>query len=107
MLADLRFIWSVRTVKVARQILPEINETYQVLVKEWGEEYAQEVLDVTIYITEKDKREAASFRAQIRDFALFKSRKVVFIRPKLGQIVEEYIAELSKYFAYAIGSFNV
>mmetsp|Transcript_4070 Transcript_4070/g.6203 ORF Transcript_4070/g.6203 Transcript_4070/m.6203 type:complete len:374 (-) Transcript_4070:152-1273(-) len=33
----LRFIWSVRTVKIARQILPEINETYESLVKEWGE----------------------------------------------------------------------
>ena len=72
------------------------------LVKEWGEEYAQEVLDITIYVTEKDKRDAASFRAQIGDFALFKSRKVVFVRPKLGQIVEEYVAELSKYCVYVI-----
>ncbi len=53
-------------------------------------------MDVTIYITEKDRSEAASFRAQIRDFALFKNKKVVFIRPKLGQIVEEYVVELSK-----------
>jgi len=44
----LRFIWSVRTVKVARQLLPEINETYESLVKEWGEQYARQVLDVTI-----------------------------------------------------------
>ncbi len=65
-------------------------------MKEWGEDYAREVLDVTIYITEKDRSEAASFRAQIRDFALFKNKKVVFIRPKLGQIVEEYVVELSK-----------
>lgn len=96
LLADLRFIWSVRTVKIARKILPEINEAYESLVKEWGEEYAREVLDVTIYITEKDRSEAASFRAQIRDFSLFKNRKVVFIRPKLGQIVEEYVVKLSK-----------
>jgi len=87
----------VRTVKVARQLLPEINKTYESLVKEWGEDYAREVLDISIYITDKDRIEAASFRAQIRDFALFKSKKVVFIRPKLGQIVEEYVAKLSKY----------
>lgn len=87
----------MRTVKVARQLLPEINETYESLVKEWGEHYAQQVLDVTIYITDKDRAEAASFRAQIRDLALFKSKKVVFIRPKLGQIVEDYVVDLSKY----------
>ena len=95
-LADLRFIWSVRTVKIARQILPEINETYELLVKEWGEDYASDVLDITIYITDKDRHEAASFRAQIRDYALFKNRKVVFIRPKLGRIVEDYVVDLSK-----------
>ena len=87
----------MRTVKVARQLLPEINETYESLVKEWGEHYARQVLDVTIYITDKDRAEAASFRAQIRDLALFKSKKVVFIRPKLGQIVEDYVVDLSKY----------
>eukprot|EP00985_Skeletonema_marinoi_P000622 scaffold224_cov108-Skeletonema_marinoi.AAC.20 len=76
----------LRTVKVARQLLPEINETYESLVKEWGEHYARQ-----------DRAEAASFRAQIRDLALFKSKKVVFIRPKLGQIVEDYVVDLSKY----------
>eukprot|EP00984_Skeletonema_dohrnii_P017190 scaffold7773_cov88-Skeletonema_dohrnii-CCMP3373.AAC.1 len=86
----------LRTVKVARQLLPEINETYESLVKEWGEHYARQVLDVTIYITDKDRAEAASFRAQIRDLALFKSKKVVFIRPKLGQIVEDYVVDLNK-----------
>ncbi len=95
--SDLCFIWSVRTVKVARQLLPEINETYESLVKEWGEQYARQVLDVTVYITDKDRAEAASFRAQIRDLALFKSKKVVFIRPKLGQIVEDYVVDLSEY----------
>ncbi len=99
MLADLRFIWSVRTVKMARQILPEINETYELLMKEWGEDYARDVLDITICITEKDRSEAASFRAQFHDCALFKNRKVVFIRPKIGQIVEEHVLNLSKYSA--------
>lgn len=66
------------------------------LVKQWGEDYAREVLDINIHITDKNRSEAASFRAQIRDMALFKSRKVVFIRPKLAQIIEEYVVKLSK-----------
>ena len=90
----LRLIWMVRGVKMARQIFPEINETYESLVAEWGEEYASEVLDITIHITEKDKKEAASFRAEIRQSALFKSRKVFFIRPKLGKVVEEHMLQL-------------
>ena len=36
-------------------------------------------------------------KAVIRDYASFKNRKVLFIRPKLGQIVEEYVLNLSKY----------
>ena len=54
-------------------------------------------MDISIYITDKDRIEAASFRAEIRGFALFKSKKVVFIRPKLGQIVEDYVVDLSEY----------
>lgn len=77
------------------------------LVKEWGEDYARDVLDITICITEKDRSEAASFRAQFHDCALFKNRKVVFIRPKLGQIVEEHVLNLSKYSAtYASWRFD-
>ena len=87
---DLSFIWTVRTVKVARQLYPEIAKPYEALVEEWGEDYAQKVLDVTIYITDKDKKEAASFRAEIRSSLLFKARKVFFIRPKLPQIIEEH-----------------
>ena len=56
---DLSFIWTVRTVKIARQLYPEINDLYESLVRDWGEDYAQKVLDVTIYITDKDKKEAA------------------------------------------------
>lgn len=116
----LRLIWMVRGVKMARQIFPEINETYESLVAEWGEDYAREVLDITIHITEKNKKEAASFRAEIRRsalfkvrksllyiefnsvvskcshhmFTLYKSRKVFFIRPKLGKVVEEHMLQL-------------
>ena len=87
---DLSFIWTVRTVKIARQLYPEINDLYESLVRDWGEDYAQKVLDVTIYITDKDKKEAASFRAEIRSSLLFKARKVFFIRPKLPNIIEEH-----------------
>ena len=66
------------------------------LVKQWGEDYAKQVLDINVYITDKNRSEAASFRAQIRDMTLFKSRKVVFIRSKLAQIIEEYVVKLSK-----------
>jgi len=90
----LHFIWAVRTIKIARQIYPEILETYNQLVAEWGEEYAKEVLDVSIYITDKDRNEAATFRAEIRNTSLFKSRKVLFIRPKLGDILEEHAQNL-------------
>lgn len=76
--------------KVARQLYPEIAKPYEALVEEWGEDYAQKVLDVTIYITDKDKKESASFRAEIRNSPLFKARKVFFIRPKLPQIIEEH-----------------
>lgn len=100
--SDLRLVWSVRTVKVARQLLPEINEAYEHLVKEWGEDYAKEVLDISIYITDKDRSEAASFRAQIRDFALFKSKKVVFIRPKFDKVIEEHVVGLSKYLSFMV-----
>ena len=90
----LRFIWTVRTVKIARQLFFEINEVYETLVNEWGEAYAREVLDVSIYITDRDRREAAAFRNEIRESLLFRSRRVFFIRPKLPQMLEHHLEGL-------------
>lgn len=60
-----------------------------------------EVLDVNIYITEKDFEEASSFRAEIRKSALFLNKKVFFIRPNLGQILEEHTLGLIDARAYS------
>lgn len=86
----LKFIWSVRTAKVARQIFPEIEETYQSLVDEWGHDDTQNVLSIRIHITEKNREEAAKFRAEIRNSTLFKTKQVFFIRPKLDEVLEDH-----------------
>ena len=74
----------------------EINSVYESLVEEWGEEYAAEVLDVSIYITDRDRKEASSFRAEIRNTLLYQSRKVLFIRPKLPQMINNHLMQLFK-----------
>lgn len=93
----LQFIWTVRTAKVARQIFYEIEETYQSLVTGWGESYAQEVLSIRIHITEKNKKEAAAFRAEIRNSSLYMSKQVFFVRPKFNQILEDHTSDLIDY----------
>lgn len=90
----LQFVWSVRTAKMARQIFPEIEETYQSLIDEWGFEDVQNVLSIRIHITEKNKEEAAKLRAEIRNSTLFKTKQVFFIRPKLDEILEDHQTEL-------------
>ena len=70
------FIWSVRSAKVARQILPEIEETYGAIVNEWGAEKTHDVLSIRIHITEKNEDEAAAYRAEIRNSLLFKSKQI-------------------------------
>ena len=74
----------------------EINSVYESLVEEWGEEYAAEVLDVSIYITDRDRKEASSFRSEIRNTLLYQSRKVLFIRPKLPQMINNHLMQLFK-----------
>lgn len=79
---------------MAEQLYPEISNTYEALLTEWGEEYTREVVDVSIYITDKDKEATTSFRDDIKDTALYKSNKVFFTRPNLPQLVEQYVLNL-------------
>lgn len=97
----LQFIWSVRTAKIARQIFPEIEETYRRLVQEWGQENAQQVLSVRIHITEKNKEEAATFRAEIRDSLLYKNKNVFCIRSKLDEVFEDHQTILIDNYGYS------
>lgn len=97
----LQFIWSVRTAKIARQILPEIEETYNRLVQEWGPENTQKVLSISIHITEKNRDEAATFRAEIRNSLLFKNKQVFCIRPKLDEVLEDHQTVLIDNFEYS------
>jgi len=79
---------------MAEQLYSEISNTYEALLSEWGEEYTREVVDVSIYITDKDEEARASFRDDIKDTALYKSNKVFFTRPNLPQLVEQYVLNL-------------
>jgi len=79
---------------MAEQLYPEISNTYDALLSEWGEEYTREVVDVSIYITDKDEEARASFRDDIKDTALYKSNKIFFVRPNLPQLVEQYVLNL-------------
>ena len=71
-------MWTVRSVKMAEQLYPEISNTYEALLSEWGEEYTREVVDVSIYITDKNEEAKASFRDDIKDTALYKRNKIFF-----------------------------
>lgn len=97
MISDLSFVWTVRSVKVARQIYPEINKVYEELVNEWGTLYASEVLKITIHITTNDTSEASQFRKEIRNSSLYKSRQVLFIRPKFQKMLEDHATHLIDY----------
>ena len=79
---------------MAEQLYPEISNTYDALLFEWGEEYTREVVDVSIYITDKNEEAKASFRDDIKDTALYKSNKIFFTRPNLPQLVEQYVLNL-------------
>ena len=79
---------------MAEQLCSEISNTYEALLSEWGEEYTREVVDISIYITDKDEEARASFRDDIKDTALYNSNKVFFTRPNLPQLVEQYVLNL-------------
>jgi len=79
---------------MAEQLYPDISNTYEALLTEWGEEYTREVVDVSIYITDKNEEATTSFRDDIKDTALYKSNKVFFTRPNLPQLVEQYVLNL-------------
>ena len=107
-LQRLDLIWSVRSAKVCSEIYPDINECYETLKDLWGKERTDEVLRITINITERNEDEAARLRSQIKDTSLFKDKKVFFIRPKFDTILEDHTLEMiGKYCHLSIRTFFV
>mmetsp|Transcript_24582 Transcript_24582/g.47103 ORF Transcript_24582/g.47103 Transcript_24582/m.47103 type:complete len:200 (-) Transcript_24582:1337-1936(-) len=61
-----------------------------------GEDFAREVLGVSIYVTEKDRKEAADFRAEIQTSTLYRQKQVFFIRPRLKELLQNHVADLTQ-----------
>lgn len=89
----LEVVWVVRSSALVAKILPDINECWEALQRDWGED-ADHVCRFSVYVTEKDAREIRRLKRQLRGCKVFEQGLVVFGRPDLGDLIENHTIEL-------------
>lgn len=89
-------VWIVRNAEMVSQLLPDINEQYEKLVYNWGQERANQVCRIQIYVTDKNHSniEALKRDEHIIETAVYRAGCIKFGRPNLEQLVENHTLDL-------------
>jgi predicted ferric reductase len=87
-LERLEIVWSSRSASLVSKILPEIATIWDKLVAQWGEENAEAVCHISIYVTDKDQHAVALLKQQLLTHSLYDC--VHFARPDLAEILENH-----------------
>jgi hypothetical protein len=91
-LERLEMVWVARSASLVAKILPEINTVWDELVSKWGEENAEAVCRVSIFVTDKDQRAVASLKEELLNHSLCDC--VRFERPDFTEIIENHTLDM-------------
>ena len=84
----LTFVWITRSAPLVSKIVPDVIHIWNSLANAWGEQAANKVCNISIYITDKDKAACDALRAEIGESSLFKSGAICFCRPDIQKLIE-------------------
>ena len=84
----LTFVWITRSAPLVSKIVPDIIHIWNSLANAWGEQAANKVCNISIYITDKDKAACDALRAEIGESSLFRSGAIRFCRPDIQKLIE-------------------
>jgi hypothetical protein len=95
-LERLEMVWVSRSASLVSEILPEINTIWDELVSQWGEENAQAVCRISIFVTDKDQRAVALLKQELLHHSLGQGRCdcIHFERPDFNEIIENHTLDM-------------
>jgi hypothetical protein len=88
------FIWTTRSASQASEILPDVVELWNTLVKRWGHENAKKVCDVSVYITDPDDEACALLQKEFENTDFFRSGAIRRGRASMKQVIEDHTIEM-------------
>lgn len=91
-LERMELVWVTRSSSLVSQVLPDICNIWEILVRAWGEEDAMKVCRISVFVTDTDPVECALLRNELSSSKLCKS--VSFSRPDFGQMIESHTLDL-------------
>ena len=74
----LNFVWTTRSASQVSEILPDILVLYDLLVTIWGFQCAQEVCQISIFVTDKDAEACSLLRRELQPTSLFQAGSIIF-----------------------------
>uniref|UniRef100_A0A7S4UUI0 FAD-binding FR-type domain-containing protein n=1 Tax=Ditylum brightwellii TaxID=49249 RepID=A0A7S4UUI0_9STRA len=89
----LSFIWVTRSAHLVSKILPDIVDLWDVLCRQWGENYARQVCGISIYVTDTDKKACSILSMEMKKTSLYRDSAIKFQRPDFPKIIEEHTME--------------
>jgi len=78
----------------AAEILPDINRIWNGLAEIWGESRLDQLLRISVFVTDKDSASVAMLQNEIRETSLYKKGMVHFGRPDFHKIIEDHSLEM-------------
>jgi hypothetical protein len=95
-LERLEMVWVTRSASLVSEILPEINTVWDELVAQWGEENAQAVCRISIFVTDTDQRAVALLKQELLNHSLGQGACdcIHFERPNFSEIIENHTLDM-------------
>lgn len=93
-LERLELVWVTRSATLVSELYPEISESWGALVDTWGQKHAEEVCRLSIYVTDKSKRNIESLQKELQGTPLYESGCIHFERPDFPTVIQEHTLEL-------------
>lgn len=93
-LDKMTFVWTTRSASQVSEILPDILEMWNTLVKRWGLKKARKVCDVSIYITDPDEEAWALLAKEFEQTEFYRSGGINRGRADMKRVIEDHTIEL-------------
>ena len=90
----LEIVWVTRSSNLVVKILPDVDKLYTKLVQLWGHDYAREVCRISVYLTDRDKRQVHLLQKELQKSTLYKHGCILLGRPNFEEVIQDYTLEL-------------
>mmetsp|Transcript_13063 Transcript_13063/g.29629 ORF Transcript_13063/g.29629 Transcript_13063/m.29629 type:complete len:860 (-) Transcript_13063:303-2882(-) len=91
----LKVVWVCRSAPLISEILPDLDEMWQSILREWKLEDALKVVQITVYCTDKDDGAWMRLEEELsKSSLLYQHGFVRFGRPNFGEIIQSHSVDL-------------